>query len=396
MLSYAPLPPWMTLARALAKGSLSPVELAAPWKGDGAVAGWLSRSAWSLALVAGWRKRGDAEISMWVPDFFCNSALELVRLAGVNLVFYPVTDALEPDLAACRLLVRAGKPDVFVLVHYFGRPTPAASARDFCMQQGAWLVEDAAQCLRPTGGVGEYGDFVLYSPHKHLPVPDGAVLVARAAGASKLGGEGITSLGDPNDWPEQLSQLNDTLPAHRKARQATAIIWLAKRVLQKLGVSRKMAPPPQFAESGESNGTSPPLLPPRPSGLALRLLARLTSTLADVARHRQRTQLVLDALVSADSATSSAAIATAERPKRREWTPYLAAYWAGESHAAEIHDRWQRRGIPVTTWPDLPPEVTADPDQHATAWRLRHERLYLIVHQSLSVNALRAAFVTRR
>ena len=35
------------------------------------------------------------------------------------------------------------------------------------------------------------------------------------------------------------------------------------------------------------------------------------------------------------------------------------------------------------TWPDLPPEVCVDKEKHGEAWRLRHSRIHLPLHQSL-------------
>jgi hypothetical protein len=391
MLTHAPLPTWSVLGRALLHRAAPMSDLVAPWRGDGLAAGWLSRSAWSLALIALWRTKTaeSRTTTMWVPDYFCNSALEAVRRAGVKLVFYPLTNALEPDLPACRLLAHDGKPDLFVLVHYFGRPTLAAGARDFCAHQDAWMIEDAAQILRPVHGAGVFGDFVLYSPHKHLPIPDGAVLVVRPDGPSKLSAERIDSFGEPQRWPAQLDTIHAELLRARRTSAAAASKWLVKRVLQKVGVRRRRPPPTEFPEVPSVTGAiAPPMLGPRPSGLARRLLAELIVTLGEVARQRQRNQLTWDALLSADARSSGRLVVAAERPKQREWTPYLNAYRVSSSSAESIHDDWQRRGIPVSSWPDLPPEVTANHARHENAWRLRHERLYLPVHQSLNANML--------
>ena len=72
----------------------------------------------------------------------------------------------------------------------------------------------------------------------------------------------------------------------------------------------------------------------------------------------------------------------------REWTPYLSAYRVGPAAAGATHDQWQRQDLPVTTWPDLPPEVTAHRERHANAWHLRHSRIYLPVHQGLRARGL--------
>ena len=238
MLTQAPLPTWLNLFRALLRRTPSDVALVAPWHREGEAAGWLSRSAWSLALIALWRtsRVPTRTVTVWLPDYFCNASLIPLRQTSVKLLFYPVTKAMEPDFSICRRLADAAPPDIFVLVHYFGKPTSTASAVEFCKHHCAWLIEDAAHVLRPVNGVGNAGDFVLYSPHKHLPIPAGAVLVVRPDGPSKFGLSEITSFGLPDSWPGMLSELQQQLDISFNSGWVKAFVWLIKRVLQKLGL----------------------------------------------------------------------------------------------------------------------------------------------------------------
>lgn len=384
MFTYAPLPSWIELARALKRAPPAGADLAAAWRRDGDVAGWLSRSAWSLALINQWRQRRapGAPVVFWVPDYFCNSSLLAVRHAGATLVFYPVGNDLAPDMAACRVLAETSPPDLFLLVHFFGRPAPTAQVRDLCARHQAWMIEDAAHVLRPIEGVGTAGDFVIYSPHKHLPIPDGAVLVARASGPGRLDAATLSALGDPEGWPGQLSDLRRTMGSAVSQGTMRTTSWLVTRMLLKLGVRRPSAGP-AFRESVPPVDPVPGLMAPEPTRLARRLLAVLTADLSVIARRRQRAQVLWDALTGAP---------VAERPAGRDWTPYLAAYQFDEDTAQRVHDRWQRDGLPVTSWPDIAPEVTAHRDAHVCAWRLRHSRVYLPVHQTLRAPAMAAAF----
>lgn len=345
----------------------------------------MSQSAWSLALIAQWRARRslNVPITVWIPDFFCNTSLAALRCSGARLMFYPLTEKMAPDMLACRALLDTAPPDMFLLVHYFGQPVPAGAARDFCIRNGAWLVEDAAHVMRPIGGVGTYGDFVLYSPHKHLPIPEGAVLVVRTTGPAQLGADQLESFGTPSNWPEQLVDLQHSLGCSLNGSRARAVVWLIKRVLQKFGVRSSKRSTPPFSEllSSASRGT-PRLNAPPPGALAKRLLASLLGNLDAVARYRERHQLLWDALLLGDAGPRPA-VAAAERPVRRAWTPYLAGYRVDAENAEATYVDWRSHGLPVTTWPDLPPEVAADPARHPNAWHLRHSRVYLPVHQSL-------------
>lgn len=390
MLTQAPLPGWLNLFRALLRRAPPDAALAAPWHREDEVAGWLSRSAWSLALIALWRgsRVPKPVITVWLPDYFCNASLAVLRQTGAKLLFYPVTQAMEPDFSICRTLADSAPPDIFVLVHYFGKPATTAAAVEFCKHHGAWLIEDAAHVLRPVNGVGSAGDFVLYSPHKHLPIPAGAVLVARPDGPGKLGSSGIASFGLPDSWSAGLSALQQQLNISANSGRTKAAVWLIKRVLQKLGLGGLSRSTMPFDEPlAPPQGTPSQLSSPNPGSLARRLLAGVYLRLGDVALLRQRHQLIWDELLANDM-THPDYLAPAARPVHREWTPYLAAYTVNQATPASTFEALQSKGLPVTIWPDMPPEVIAHREQHATAWHLRHSRIYLPIHQSLSVSAL--------
>lgn len=391
MLTAAPLPTWLGLWRALARRSPSDAALASPWHREGEVAGWLSRSTWALALIALWRKaRGPAlQVTVWAPDFFCNAALNALRQTGAKLLFYPLTAELAPDLAACRMLAEDNPPDLFLLVHFFGKPSALAPARDFCANHGAWLIEDAAHVLRPTDAIGVCGDFVIYSPHKSLPIPDGAVLVVRPDGPSRLGVAALASFGKPAGWPGQLHDLQRQMGGTVGSGQIQSLVWLSKRVLQKLGVRSLRRPATPFAEPLTVIEPLRTKLPsPSQSRLSRCLLAGMCTPLGEIAHRRKRHQLLWDSVLVNDEGRSTHGVSVAERPVNQEWTPYLSAYRIDSALVRATYERWQRLGLPVTTWPDLPPEVTANQQRHAGAMNLRDTRLYLSVHQSLGAKAI--------
>lgn len=387
MITQAPLPDWLDLCRALVGKPPPDSELAAPWCREGDVAGWLSRSAWSLALVAIWRQRisPGPPLTVWIPDFFCNSSLTALRATGARLVFYPLTAGMLPDMEECRRRVDLGPPDLFLLVHYFGRPSLSPHVREFCTTHGAWLIEDAAHVLRPVEGVGQLGDFVIYSPHKHLALPDGAVLVVRPHGVSGLGGVGLESMGPPALWAHQLHGLQRAMGFAGKSERTRSLAWLFKRVLQKIGVRDWRSEGAPYAELADGDTAAPAAVAaPGQSRLSKRLLAGLMTDLGRVARKRQRHELLWDAVMCSGAHFHKDALSPAERSAGRAWTPYLSGYQTDASVAPATYADWQRRGLPVTTWPDLPPEVMERKERHTNAWHLRHTRLYLPVHQSLS------------
>ena len=175
MFPVVPLPSWSDLAAAFLAGAPDNDALAAPWRHGDERAFWFSRGAWAMAALAQAARHDDAPPRVWMPGHFCNQSTEPLRATGARITFYPVDPTtLAPDWAACRATAEAdGPPDLFFLVHTFGRANDTNGARDFCAESGARLIEDAAHALGPAPGIGEAGDAVFYSPAKLLAVPDG-------------------------------------------------------------------------------------------------------------------------------------------------------------------------------------------------------------------------------
>ena len=357
MSTAAPLPRLRDLAAALGGAAPDDTRLAAPWRRDSEAAFWFSRGAWALAAVVGWWEaaKGRPGPALWLPDYFCNQASEPARAAGARVRFYPVGSDLAPRWPALRARAAEAAPDLFVLVHTFGHPGDARGARSFCDETGALLIEDAAHVLGPAPGIGEAGEFVLYCPHKTLALPDGAVLLMRDdAGAM---GEAVANLGrgSPAPWP-----------------------WLLKRLVQKglpgpalRALIRRRTP--EFAHDAPYRR-----LPrtPRPSPLARKLLAGYGAALDAAAADRRSNE---DALRRALEDAAGCRPLFPAVP--RGVVPYrLVLRCADEARAAARFQELRRRGSAVESWPDLAPEVLADPGRHGDALALRRELLLLPVH----------------
>jgi len=370
--THAPLPNLLDLYAASIRSSVPDDELAAPWCRSGDSAYWFSRSAWSLLVVARWKQQllDKQEISVWLPDFFCNAALDPLREIGVNLVFYPVNELMAPNIEACQALVEQQRMDLFVLVHYFGQPTCTESAAIFCKKHKAWLIEDAAHVLRPAPGIGEAGDCVIYSPHKHLAIPDGAVLVVRPNGPAQFA-ENNKSMSVLNAVRDSVFTMSRTSAGNVNR---AALLWLFKRLAQRLGLRSHLSEI-AFKSVVEAKVTT---IHPRMSIMAKRLLSRLLSQLDTVATHREQHAKTWANILSWKKQDMTVTLLTGEE------VPYLAGFSTTDAKSTEnLFNDLQREGLPVTTWPDLPPEVLNNADAHQVAIKLRYTRFYLPVHQTL-------------
>lgn len=146
------------------------------WKDDEMV--WTSQSAASLSLIfEAYRECASVEkVRVWVPDFFCSETIDLIKKTGVEIVFYPINQNLDPDWKTIKLMDKTNIPNFFLFVHYFGVWHETNDARIFCNNNNCILIEDCAHVLLKRDKFGRKADISIFSPHKILPVYDGAMI----------------------------------------------------------------------------------------------------------------------------------------------------------------------------------------------------------------------------
>jgi len=368
MITTTPLPTWKELAAPFARPALDDEPSAAPWRGKDGGEGqafWFSRSAWAMkAIVRWWSSLHEGRKPvLWLPDYFCNQSTYPLREINVTPVFYPIDMDLRPDREARRAMAALAAPDLFVIVHYFGIPADAAAARSFCDETGAYLIEDAAHALGPAPGIGEQGDFIFYSPHKILAVPDGALLLMRPKDGAGI----IREAANGGGYSKALTGA-----------------WIIRRTLQKilpepLLARRARRQKPAFADD-------PPYkpLPPetRISSTARAMLADAAEIMPAAAKARRRNWLALRQALNGLKGCRPLEIADQATPYR------FVLRCDDEATAAALFDSLHAGGCPAESWPDLPPEAWAEPGRHQAAIRLRRTLVLLPVHQTAGMNEL--------
>lgn len=372
LLTYSPLPKFRHFKLMFAK-PLSDKKLSQLWCGAKDIFRWYSCSAHSLFAITAMKSRnnGAEKTVIWVPDFFCNSSLEPVRKLNIQIVFYPVDSQFKPDFDWCNENQTFDKPDIFLLVHYFGIPVKSKEARIFCTNNDAWLVEDAAHCLLPIKGVGDNADFVLYSPHKQMAIMDGAILVIKESGQQRLAEAGIQE-SEMIFGTHGSTYLNE-------AGNRFIIIWVLKRILQVLGLRKKNK---SFVFWPEVDMTGASFGHREMSKISKVFLTNQLNELKEYANLRKiHYSLWKDQLLTNDVKKSE--------KLSEDIIPYFAPFDLNNgSDISKLYKRLKQAGVPVTTWPDLPPEVVSDEDKHKNALHLRKSRFYIHVHQSLNTKEI--------
>lgn len=180
MVNAASLPSWRELLLPIVKHKrLEQNQQDNIWSHNSQKSFYFSKSSFALkAIVNIWKQHcGKDIVKICVPDFFCDEAVSQIRQSDVIISFYPVNDALKSIPDFWNGICQKNKPDIVLLVHYFGIENEDNNIISYCKQNGVLLVEDAAHVLRQSGGIGKIGGMTFYSPHKTLPVMQGSVLV---------------------------------------------------------------------------------------------------------------------------------------------------------------------------------------------------------------------------
>jgi len=372
-LTYASIPEWRHIAKVVINKQLSNEKLAEHWLLNNEKSYWFSRSAWSLYVIVKFRMliSSENQVKVWVPSYFCNESLVAIRSLQVTLYFYPVLSNGKPDLTECNKMLDNFNPDIILFVHYFGEEVFSEELYDLAQKNDAWLVEDAVHCLKPSQGIGNQGDFVLYSPHKLLAIPDGGLLVIREQGPSKITSNLLEKF--------NFNEVYDSVINMRQFSNLFTYKWMAKRLMQKLGVhfSHK-----KIIFNSENKMQDLNQLPhPKMSKLSKKLLSNMTD-LDKESENRKNNQKEWNSSLAKNNILGNDINMISFHEK---YAPYLAIFVASDTAMAEFFfNLLQKSEIPASTWPDLPPEVLEDPKKQRIAIEMRATRFFLPIHCSIN------------
>ncbi len=345
-------------------------SISLPWLREGDIGHWFSRSAWSIYSLAIWRMRitGKQSINIWVPQYFCNESLDLIRNIEASIFFYPIHKEGHPNVEFFPKISEGEAPDLFILVHFFGQPILFNDSITFCTKHKTWLIEDAAHVLNQINGIGETGDCVLYSPHKLLAIPDGAILVVRQNGPNALGSK--------DEYMREFETIYTNIIKKSNGLSFATAIWIVKRSLQRIGIRPKQNIP-DFSHNSES--VNDKIVAPTMSNIAKRLLIKDIRRLDELASKRKLCVSAWGTLLGSIFPDNFF------KTIHLDVTPYLACFEAPNSEiAASLYKSLKKSGLPVSTWPNLPSEVLSNLEHNNIALELRNTRVFLPVHETVN------------
>ena len=357
MHTFSPSPDWSDLFFGTLSAMQRPTATKIPWCSSNDDAIWFSSGSAILTNIARIfdNDLGTSPPIIWLPDYFCDSATRGLRDIGTKVRHYPITSALEPDWPAMhKMLEDQRAPDIFLLVHYFGKGADAIRAKAFCREVGALLVEDAAHALMAHGDIGRYGDAVFYCPHKVLAAPNGAILVQRHR-------------------PLAIDSLNNQL------RIDVPSIWITRRIVQKLLPATMLRFRVRKLSNFSTDLPGKPFDPnERPTSVGQSMIDRYADRLREIAAKRKRTAESWRSAFWAHGGHYSAFLSQIEEGPM----PYRFIVKCPDmALAVRLFDAFRTAGVAVESWPDLAPEVRTNAAAHQVALGLRETLLLLPLFQ---------------
>lgn len=309
--------------------------------------------------------------ALLAPSYHCRTMLDPALALGADVLLYPLRPDLSPDLATLDALADQSAAPVRTLLatHFFGIPQDFAALAGWCARRGITLIEDASHALfcehhRPTG-VGDLGEFVVSSPYKFLPSPDGGLLYARDAGRLKSLSTRAPSLFN------ELRGMHFAWSRTAEQRRSRAALDPARLDAEFAAIAAGPCHP--ASERRERTGTSADYRPDHEGCAALRF-SRLIYRHPDIDFIAQRRR---DRYRQWSTATMNLPYCRPLHPALPEdCTPYMFPLYINQP---EPHFHWLKQiGLPLYRWDSI--AVSDCP----TAGDYRLHLLQLPCHPSLS------------
>ena len=345
-------------------------NIADPWLKSNDKYIWLSKTTYSLALIAKLRKDKFKRkiVNIFVPDFFCNTALSLLREDYIHLYFYNINKSLEPDQNSLKELLSNIKPDIILQVHYFGKEYETKNIANICKKYNCWFIEDATHVLIPYGSIGCRGDFVLYSPYKHFPIPDGALLVFHRERNQIPKNNNLDLIFD------NINKINKNIV--KKKRLIYLIKWVIKKLIQAiLKTTKKHFYTQPVKEIGYFITYGHNI-----SRLSLNILNKEIAEIEDIIKYKQILASRLN-LPLINQGNKISVIDEEIIPYMIRYDPELSKQKIKE-YLIKNKNLWSN--LPYIFWPDLAPEVLNDYSSYLHANEIASTSLFIPIHKSIN------------
>lgn len=121
--------------------------------------------------------KGQGKRKVWLPGYDCSSVLDSAKRAGIDIELYEVDRELNIDSSVFGKLQRS---DILYLVNFFGKPESQNTLElaKAAQKKNIVIVEDLTLGLLSKGEKVGFGDYLIGSVRKWLPITDGGFVAS--------------------------------------------------------------------------------------------------------------------------------------------------------------------------------------------------------------------------
>lgn len=378
MLNYSYLPKWKDFLEIFNFVNSDNKEILKKIWGDynKNIINHFSKSSWSIFLIVLLRQNKKT-INIWVPSYYCEDALYLIKKLNINISFYDVDKNFIPLNSHLKKLLIKNKPDIIIYCNYFGKNCFNPYLKEISKSNSSWLIEDATHCISSENEFGKHSDFVIYSPYKFFPLPMGAILTTSLEFVKK---NQLEILFSEREQILILKKHFKILKFNKINNFFYNLKWILKKIIFKFNFNLKYIK--NFEEDTKVNNSNY-FLHPKLDYFSKNLLKKYGKNIEIEKEKRIRMLILWKKLI----------IKFQELKKlefdlsflKNNQTPYFAIIKENSSNIRESYNFLKKNNIPVLTWPNLPNEIP----NKSFSYDLRKKIFFLPLHnQSYNILTL--------
>lgn len=326
-----------------------------------------------VALVQGMQFVGvEPGDSVLIPEYMCREVTDYIDDAGFGIKYYRIREDLTADIEHVRSQFDA-RTKAVLAVHYFGFPQPLCELQQVCRHHGVYLIEDNAHgflSLYQGNPLGLKGDIGVFSLRKTLLTPDGAALIMNAP-ELKARPFAMPETPKPSRALEWYWAVESVLKAALIKRPGVVRVVRKTKQLTKR-ILGDIHPYPSRVLKGGISGEAW-------KGISSRSWFQLCQTDFDRVLNRRRTNYLR--LIEWLQDAMGCRIVYPFLPEGICPLVFPILVENGQEAILELRSR----GVGADYWPDLPVEITGDPQEYIMANYFRRHLVTLPIHQHVQI-----------
>lgn len=334
-----------------------------------------SKSRWSLLFIIFLYKKIYRKkiINIWIPSYFCNYALSKIKeyYKDIKFIYYPVDENLNLYFTELVKINSIHSLDIFINVNYFGIEFQNMNLVNLLNKNKAWLINDCTHCIKADRKFEKNSDFSLYSPHKFYSIPSGAVCKINFTGINRvILNSKITNLNKLKQ--EFLNEFNlDTFKINILDIYCN-LIWFIKRITNIFYKKIKIQDFNDEQQEVKSNIDNKPF----PGYFSEKIIKNTIVFDNGIIQERAKTNLLWKICIKnilKDKFDFNFFLENVN-------LPYTLIIKSQINNTKKIYNYLKNKNIPVSTWPDLPKEISYFKSLHKETFYLRNSLIFINLH----------------